>query len=240
MTKHIYKANDFLNGSYRPGTIWQMRVLHAAMRQINPTEPLDHNKEISVSASALALLTGEHPTKNDLKSAALELASMIVTLQNDPKLKTLKTDNAGEHYIHIVSECRHIKDEDRIALRFSAAVIPLISELRAQFSKLDVRHVMSMRSAFGVRLYELCMKFSGLVDFKLEYDLQKFRLLMGVAEEKYMAFGDLNARVIRPALKDINENSDMEISCFGRKEARKVVGLTFEITRSEKNPLTTS
>ena len=231
MSKHISKSNDFINGS-KPGTIWQMRVLHAAMMQIKYYSALNHNEVFSVTSDQLATVTGVRPTPDDMKAATIDLASMVISIQNDPNRKT---DNAGGRvqYVHVVSECSHIQDEDRIDLRFSAAIIPLISQLHSRFTRLDVRHVMKMRSAFGIRLYELCMRRGGLGDYNLAYGLEDFRSKMGLTNGKYQAFGDLNARVLRPALDDINTYSDMDISCIKVKDGKKVTGLSFRIVHQE-------
>ena len=230
MSNLIINSNDFLN-VYKPGNIWQLRVLHAALAQINPTVTLDHNEVFSVSSDQLAAIIGKRPTTNGMKSAARDLFSMVVTIE----VPNGASDNAGEReeYIHVVSACRYDPAEDLIALCFSPAIIPLISQLWGQFTRLDARHIMKMRSGFGIRLYELCMRHSGLGDYNLEYDLQKFRLLMCVDKYKYQAFGDLNARVIRPALDDVNKFSDMEISCHTRKDGKKVTGLSFRIAKLE-------
>lgn len=211
-----------------------LRVLHAAMAQINPTVPLDHDEVFFVTADQLTTVAGVRPKPDEMKAAARDLGSMVVTIE----VPNGASDNAslGEQYIHVVSECSHTQDaqdEDRIDLRFSAAIIPLISQLRERFTRIDVRHVMKMRSAFGVRLYELCMQRGGIGDYNLEYGLEDFRSKMGLTNGKYRAFGDLNARVLRPALDDINTYSDMSVVCSKVKDGKKVTGLSFHIAVPE-------
>jgi plasmid replication initiation protein len=69
------------------------------------------------------------------------------------------------------------------------------------------------------------MQFSATKDRKI--NLVDFKSLFNL-EDKYPLFRDLNKRVIKPAVKEINESSNLVVYYSTIKKGRTVVALQFD------------
>lgn len=105
------------------------------------------------------------------------------------------------------------------------------------FAKISLISQRKFVSKYTLYLYENCAryrknaKFQGLTP-KWEVDL--FRKFMGVANIKlYESFAELNRRIIKPAMKEINAVSDIYLTLETIRAGRKVTGLQFLV---EDNP----
>jgi len=229
MEKDIVKSNYFMDARYYPGTVWRMRVLLVALMQVKATDKLDPRKNFVVTAANMSKLTGSVPGYNyqQLEKAAKDLQGMYITVFDDP----------GKGYgipdytrINVISSVRYYKKSGKISLRFNEEIIPYISSLHGRFTQYEVRQVMPMRSAYGIRLYELSLRWK---DKERCFSVQEFKNIMGL-ENKYNRLDVLKKRVITPALKDINTYSDIRVSLDQRKTGRTVSHLIFNILKPKK------
>jgi len=96
---------------------------------------------------------------------------------------------------------------------------------------------LSMQNKFGSKhslaLYELCIDYyiakikHGETPF---ISIQKFRGLMGFSEKQYKEFKTLKRAVISPAIKEINDKSDLFVEVEYGWTARKITALKLHIT----------
>lgn len=229
MNKDIVKSNALIEAVYNPGSVYQMRLLMAALMQVKAKEKLDYKTRYFVSANALADLTGSKAKNNysELRKAADELMNtqVIVTEAPDgtPLGKRLK--------INLTSSCEYLDDEGTVGLRFTDEITPYVSELKKRFTKYQAKYVMPMRSSYGIRLYELCL---GWMGDEREFTVEEFRKMFGL-EEKYKAIKDLKKDVVFKAISDINTYSDIRVRFGQRKTGRRVTHFQFAITKPVKN-----
>ena len=86
MKVDVVKSNALVAASYRPASLWQMRLLVACLLQIRSKDKLSYKQVFSVEATALADLVGAS-SKNSygyLRSAANELRKMGIRLDFHP------------------------------------------------------------------------------------------------------------------------------------------------------------
>lgn len=115
--------------------------------------------------------------------------------------------------------------------RITPEIQPYLLNLAGSFTKYRLGAVYQFKSAHTWKLYENLKKEA----FKDQWSigLDELKLLLGIAG-KYSRFGNFEARIISPAVSEINENSDLEVSYKKRKKGRSVVGVVFQI--QEKPP----
>ncbi len=95
---------------------------------------------------------------------------------------------------------------------------------------------LSMQNKFdskhSLALYELCIDY---YIAKIKYgetpfiSIEKFRRLMGFSESQYREFKILKANVIRVALKEINDKSDLFVEAEYKRSGRRISDLKFHI-----------
>ena len=69
------------------------------------------------------------------------------------------------------------------------------------------------------------------------WDIETFRELMGVSGMKYYeSYRELRRKIIEPAIKVINEQSEIAIEQLDEKrKGRKVIGVQFRVTDNPNN-----
>jgi hypothetical protein len=86
-------------------------------------------------------------------------------------------------------------------------------------------------SKHALALYETCSRFVGVKSTGWK-DVATFRQLLGVdGTKRYDDFAQLNSRVLKPALRQINRMSDLKVAMHMRTEpgTRKVSKIRFEV-----------
>ena len=226
------KANALIEASYRPASLYQMRLLVAALCQVKAGEKLSYKREFIITAGGLADMTGTAVKTNYrmLKRATDELFEMYITIYDKPNGTGKVTRNYTKK--RVVNQCFYSGGEGIVKLQFAPAIIPYISALSSHFTKYKAKYVMPMRSSYGIRLYELCLQWVGFGSER-EFEVDEFKELLGLGD-KYKAIKDLKAYVIQPAIKDINTHSDLSVSLGQMKAGRRVTHFQFVIKRKEQ------
>ena len=94
------------------------------------------------------------------------------------------------------------------------------------YAKLDLSVMKLFSSKYSLALYELFIDYVKIWQTPI-ISLGDFKKLMGVEEFQYTEFKRLSLRVIKPALKEVNELISFSVSVEYKKEHRKVVALKF-------------
>lgn len=229
-SKIIVKANALVQASYKHTSLSQMRLLMAAILQVKSKDQLSSDDEFTVTAGALADLTGTKLDANykALARAADDLMNMYITIRGGAngkqKGKVLEK-------INVVSRCKYNEGEGTVSINFTPHILPYISSLTAQFTEIEARYVMPMRSAYGVRLYELCLQWIGFGDER-EFEVEEFKRMLGL-QDKYEKIYKLKDKVIFPALRDIDKYTDLTVKLGQRKRGRNVTHLQFKISKKK-------
>jgi plasmid replication initiation protein len=146
----------------------------------------------------LAELRGAHCANDDLEQDIEALMKTIVRVK--------KPDGSVTRFQLLGGN--NLADKDRPRGKFKYRFDPEMIELirgSGQFAKMDLVVLWSMRSRYAMSLYELIAKRFNLTDVnRQKWPLDKFRELIGVPEDKYPRFGELNKHVFTPAIEEIN------------------------------------
>ena len=107
----------------------------------------------------------------------------------------------------------------------------------AIYANINMKVQRRFKSGHALALYENCYRFKN-VGSTGWWPIQTFRRLLGVGEsEYYQAFKHLNAKIIKPVVKEINKHSDIEITPEFKKQGRSIAEIRFIITPSVQLPL---
>ena len=224
----VCKDNKFIEASYKL-TLNELRVVLACIGQVNSMEELLKTDEFELSAKDFATLfsVSEDRAYHALIEVTETLFNRYVVIDNPypdrPKVKRLK--------MRWISSVEYLSDEGKISLCFSQKMLPFLSELKTMFTKYRLEHVGKMTSIHAIRLYELLAQWQSVGKREVEIDWLKKQFQL---DENYDRMDNFKARVLDPAVKDINENSNFNVVWEQRKTGRRVTHLTF--TFAEKKP----
>ena len=130
------------------------------------------------------------------------------------------------------------KSDDNIIARivFHEDIMPYISQLKKQFTKLNLAEIFGFGSFYSFRFYLMMMQFQGTGYFRISIsDLRKIFHI----QDKYEATKDLKVRVIDTAIDEINEKSPYDVKYDLIKKGRTYthLELRFKEKKAEKEQL---
>ena len=108
------------------------------------------------------------------------------------------------------------------------------------YAKLNLRLQNQFRSRYALVLWELCFDY-----FDSERDrgetpfitLHILRELLGIKSDEYSAFSILNRAVIKPAVKEINKETDFFVEVEQKRIGRRIGELKFRISKIKTLPV---
>lgn len=227
----VCKANKVIEAGYRL-SLNEQRLILACVGQIDSTKSLSITDRFELTAKEFSKLYGviEGKAYQTLKEIAEQLFERYVIIDNpDPDEPTLKYTKT-----RWVASIDYIPEKGKIVVYFAARLLPYLSLLKGQFTQYKLEHISKMTSIYAIRLYELLMQWQnvGKREVELAWLRQQFEL-----DESYSRMNNFKARVLDPAIKDINTHSNYQVSWTQRKTGRNITHLTFTFAekQSEKS-----
>jgi len=109
----------------------------------------------------------------------------------------------------------------------------------SEFAEIALRMQRVFRSEHALALYENTRRF--LVQGETPWiPIDTFRTLMGVHDKPYYdEYKYLNARLIKPAMQQVNESSDIQLRLKTRRKSRVVADLKFLVSENPQMSLST-
>ncbi|MDT3282990.1 MULTISPECIES: replication initiation protein [Shewanella] len=215
----VTKSNNLIDASYKLNVQAQKLVL-ACLGKVDSRG--NTSKEMTLTALEFSELMGID-IKNahrELYKASDALFDAVIVLKDDQEEVKLRWVQKG---------VKKLKGQGAITLTWTDEVLKYISCLQSRFTTYKLRHIANLQSAHSIRLYELLMKFNATGERIIYVD--DFRSALGIAD-KYPQFRDLNKWVIKPALDELNQRSDLTINYETIKKGRTVAALSFEFKQS--------
>ncbi|EFC1623626.1 replication initiation protein [Proteus mirabilis] len=217
------KSNALVEASYKL-TLQEQRLLLMCIGRLNPrADVLEKNFQITARDFYQAF------PDIGLSNAERRLQEAIDRLGERWILINWK--NKKEEIRWIQRKARYFEGEGKIEITFSDSIMPYLTQLQEQFTQITIKNISALKRTYSIRIYELLMQFKSIGDRII--DINDFRSMLGV-EEKYRDFPILNRAVIKPAIKELNEKSDLAVTVDTVKQGRKVVALHFRFTEDKQ------
>ena len=107
------------------------------------------------------------------------------------------------------------------------------------YTKLNLRLQNRFTSRYALILWEVCFDYFDIARGEGEtpfIPLETFRELMGIGNDDYPVFKELNRNVIKPAIKEINELTNFFVEVERKRIGRRIGELKFKISRLKELP----
>lgn len=229
----IVKSNQVIEAGYELTTSEQ-RLILSAIEQIPKGVPVSSNIIYQVNARDFVRLFGVHEKTayRDLKEAATKLyerSIVIRTKQKTTRIRWLQMLEVKNPYFEEV-----IRDSEwqSVLVMFSEAVTPLLSDLKSEFTKYLASDLKGLSSSYAIRFYELIKQYESIGSREIAIIDLRFMLCL---EDKYPLFGNLQQRIIDPAINEINEKTPMQVQYEVRKTGRKITHIKLKFKQKPKN-----
>lgn len=137
------------------------------------------------------------------------------------------TSNNHKEILTLYSRFRYKIDNPKvIEISCNDMMLPYLFELKSNYTSYMLKNIIKLNSVSKIRLYEILKQYQKIGNVKIGLDdLQKMMCV------KVSLFNDFKLKRLEPAIKDINEYTDIMVSYEKILSCRKVVALKFTITK---------
>lgn len=163
-----------------------------------------------------------------------QLVSLVGAVHQWNILDDNLSETGGEHSVWRASAVLASAEIDRDVCTYSYS--PAMRRLLYRpeiYGQIQIETQSRFKSSYGLVLYENCARYKSIGQTGW-FDIDLFRRLMGVSDDKYRTFKDLNKRVISKAVSDVNQYAPFNVEPAFKRVGRSVTQIKFLITKSSK------
>lgn len=220
--------NDYVKAIHPTGmSVNAMKLFRLAIAQCKMNDEKLFEYTFKVDDLAKAFHVKSNNIYRDILSMCISLHQMVL-LYGDPDEKW-KTKNA-------VEECFNDPGSGEITIKLDDSMSEQLLRLKRDFTQISIGAVLLMKSKHAIRLFEvICGKMKDRMPHAgiatgIDFTADEIRRATGTDKGKaYNKTSNLKARIIKPAIADIEQAADWKIICTDLKKGRVVTGFHFEI-----------
>lgn len=201
--------------------------------------------EIKIIAKLTSLITKddknfkEHIFKSDTLLRELNLGNQNYTaLKNtidkliSKKIRIKQAENK-ELTTTFLSSCIYCYDSGEVILKYDPELKPYFLQLKTNFTKYHLINILSLKSFYAIRIYELCKQYEKIKERILT--IQEIKDMLQIKAKSYDIYNRFKEKVLNVAVKEINEKTDLNLKFKEIKKGRKVNAIKFLILDNKKN-----
>lgn len=212
----VVKANKLIEASYYL-TLNEQRLILLAITKVRRDSALYTHDEFVISAEDWISIFQVEPKNayRDLQAISRQLFERYITIEST---------RGNPLVTRWISSIEYLAKGGKLVITFAQNILPFLTVLEKEFTKYRLEFVSKMTSIYAVRLYELLVQWNstGTREIELDWLKKTFQIT-----ETYAEIRNFKARVIEPAITQINSHSDLTVSYTQRKTGRVVTHFTF-------------
>lgn len=223
----VTQSNNLIEARHKkPLTAREQKIVLAMVGMIQPSDEDFKDYRISVKSFSEMLGLKGSVKYTQMKGIAENLMSKTIEI---PK------KDGGWILANWISSAEYKEGEGIIELSFSPKLKPYMLQLKNQFTSYRLSNILNLNSTYSIRLYELIKKWQHLG--KWECSVEDLRGKLGVGEKIYPRYANLKARVLAPAIAEVNEKTDLFIRFNEIKSGRSVKQIEFTIQHAPEKEI---
>lgn len=163
----------------------------------------------------------------DLYQATKELGSRMFEIQvTDDEREILQ--------LWLFASVQYIDQGRAFRVELSERAMPYLVNIKKEFTYLQLKSLLSVQSKWAKRIYNLCCQYRSM-GYVPEMEIGELKEYLGLKDpegkkkEKYQDFNRFKTKVLDVAKKEINENTDIQISYELEKLGRAYYWIKFLI-----------
>lgn len=138
--------------------------------------------------------------------------------------------------ISIFKQFSYKHKEQKLLISFSEDIKPYLLELKERFTKIEnVEYIKQFKKKYAIRFYAMLKDYRKMT--YRDFDMEALHKILQSPKTYIQDFGKFREKVLDPAVKEINEKSDLYISKIEeiKKERKKVLKIRIHFgNKSEK------
>lgn len=157
------------------------------------------------------------------------------------KLIEIQQPDGSWEVFQWVTKSSYVAKTGTAEIKLSPELYPYLINLENNFTTTKLNVILSFKSRYSTRLYQLMKKWEKIGSWKVE--LEELKMLLGIPVisenkgvklfklDKYSHFKD---RALMTAISEINEHSEFDVTMTEHKSVRKVTAISFNIKSKGK------
>lgn len=237
----VVKSNTLIEASYSL-TVQEIRLLDIALADLATYDEcekglLTMHEFVHIRADEYAKIYGV-----DMKTAYTALREASENLFTRYFTYNVQSEAFPTHQEHRkarwVWNIAYIEGQGLVKLAFTPDLIELAGKLKGDFSRYHLKQKAPLTSVYAHRLYEMMMQWrKSKVVPSISYNELRHRF--DIDDKEYKRMDNFKSRALDPAIKQINDSTDITVSYEQYKEGRKIAGFIFKFKFKDekKEPL---
>ena len=158
----------------------------------------------------------------DLKDICKSLMSKVVEV---------KMDNGDWDIFNIISKAEYKKGRGIITITINKLSEPYLLQLKELFTAFKLDNVLCMDGKYAIRVYQQAK--SNIYKGEYIINIDEFKKQLKLTQNSYSKYGNIKAKILTPAIKEINEKTDINLIVEEIKVGKKVSALKFKASNKE-------
>lgn len=218
----IVQHNNLVMANYNMTTLEQKLFL-ILLSTIKKGDKEITKRVFRITDLAKLMNISYHSLYKDLKRTCKTLMTKMIEIQNV---------NGDWEIINIIPTSKYHKSQGTISLKINEDAYPYLLELKKMFTYFKLENILHLDSKYAIRIYQQAK--SNLNRKTYIISLNDFKRSLCLTQKAYNTFGNINLKVLNPAIKEINKKTDIKISIEQIKVGRKVESLKFNVYPNEE------
>lgn len=216
----VVKHNELIQNTRYSLPTQQLKTLSYLISKIKPTDKEFQIYEFQIIDYCKCCGIDYANGKNykNVKTSLKDLSDNSFWMENEA---------GGENLFRWLSEVDINKKGGLVKVEFDKKLHPYLIGLVANFTQYELLSTLPMKSQYSIRIYELMKSYAFKKTITLEINDLKKKLMA----EQYINFKDFRIKVLEIAMREINEYTDLKVSCEGNTggRGRAITSVTFTI-----------
>lgn len=230
----VVKDNALINASYSLELTEQRLILLAILNARETGKGITAESRLEIHASEYAK---HFDVSNDAAYKALKDAvDNLFNRQFSYSQFHKDTDKLKKVRSRWVSRVAYVEELAILEITFAPDVVPLITRLEQHFTSYQLEQISQLNSKYAVRLYEILIAWREVGKVP-QIELEELRNKLGVEDGEYERIANFKTRVLDPAIKQINDYTDIIAAYEQYKKGRIIVGFSFRLKQKQQPKL---
>lgn len=227
---YVVHSNEFSRSRPRKVVdIHSQRLILTAIAKID--HDLDMFNTIVIHNSELRSIFPAYRTSQALSARLQKAASEgVMTMRMD-----ISDGRGNWRVVMLVSECQYDSASGALSITFHPDMRSLMLQLHRNYTRYQLKHVAEFTNAGHVQFFQTLRSFA--FEGECEIDLQTVKARLGV-QDLYPRFTDFRRRALDPAIKLINEKTDIIVMACKTQQGSRTRSLKFTIKTKKGVPET--
>lgn len=222
----VVKANALIQKSRFSLSLQQQKIVLYLISKIQPNDEEFTLYEFSIPDFCRCIGIDYDNGKNyaDIKAQIKEIAdkSLWITLEDGEEI-----------LIRWIERPYMNKRKGIVKIKLDEYMKPFLLQLKEHYTQYQLTYILRMKSRYSLRLYELIMSYfyEKLGSYSKVFAVDELKRLLDA--EKYVRFCNFHSDVLRPAVAEINQYTDVDLTYNQVKKGRKTIAIEFFFSTKE-------